>query len=326
MRRLLSIVLAITVMITADSCTNSRSPLSPPSSGKPFEVLVVCNNTLWNSAAGIMIKRMLEQDVPGLPQAEKMFDLSHTDRQHFNQITHLARNIVIIDCDNRHRDKLALKLAHDVYASPQTILLITARDEESLLEELPRYRDYIPALINREELKLMTAEMKNSHNRKAENALQKLFGIKMNIPADISSAKYGKNFAWLSNNSPRVMQNVCIYAYDSDSTPNRENFIRHRDSIMRANIPGETPAMYMKTVAPTVIWEQQGDNFAARGLWEMENDAMGGPFISIVHTGGKDRIIVTEGFVYAPGLKKRYPARRLEAVIYTYKNSTEKRK
>jgi hypothetical protein len=56
----------------------------------------------------------------------------------------------------------------------------------------------------------------------------------------------------------------------------------------------------------------------ARGLWIMRNDAMGGPFVSHsrvdMETG---RVIVVEGFVYAPEKMKRGLMRRLEGSLYT---------
>ena len=49
---------------------------------------------------------------------------------------------------------------------------------------------------------------------------------------------------------------------------------------------------------------------------EMQNDAMGGPFVAYWKPNGK-RIVVTEVFVYAPETKKRNLVRRLEAALYT---------
>ena len=56
----------------------------------------------------------------------------------------------------------------------------------------------------------------------------------------------------------------------------------------------------------------------ARGFWEMTKDVMGGPFVahSQVDTVN-NRVIVVEGFVYAPDKMKRTMMRRLEAALYT---------
>ena len=64
----------------------------------------------------------------------------------------------------------------------------------------------------------------------------------------------------------------------------------------------------------------------ARGLWYMENDMMGGPFVShsmVDEING--RIIVTEAFLYAPNRKKGNMMRKLEASLYTIKLPADKK-
>ena len=51
----------------------------------------------------------------------------------------------------------------------------------------------------------------------------------------------GKDFVWISNNSPTSMTNICIYTSEN------------RDSVMRKNIKGETDDMYMTTNKESVI-------------------------------------------------------------------------
>ena len=56
----------------------------------------------------------------------------------------------------------------------------------------------------------------------------------------------------------------------------------------------------------------------ARGFWKMENDMMGGPFVSHSSVDTvNNRVVVVEGFVYAPEKMKRTMIRRLEAALYT---------
>ena len=56
---------------------------------------------------------------------------------------------------------------------------------------------------------------------------------------------------------------------------------------MKVNLPGAREGMYMET-ADSIFVETRniavkGDYaFEARGLWEMKNDAMGGPFVCLV--------------------------------------------
>jgi hypothetical protein len=55
-----------------------------------------------------------------------------------------------------------------------------------------------------------------------------------------------------------------------------------------------------------------------RGLWKVEGDFMGGPFISISQIDEKrNRIVTVEGYVYAPKFNKREYIRQLEAILYS---------
>lgn len=63
---------------------------------------------------------------------------------------------------------------------------------------------------------------------------------------------------------------------------------------MKANIPGVKEGMYMVTADSIFVEARniavQGDYaYEVRGLWEMENDAMGGPFVSHVRVGPYER-------------------------------------
>jgi hypothetical protein len=60
--------------------------------------------------------------------------------------------------------------------------------------------------------------------------------------------------------------------------------------------------------------------YEVRGLWEMENDMMGGPFISYSQVDTlKNLVVVAEGFVYAPKKEKRELIREMEAALMTFK-------
>ena len=64
-----------------------------------------------------------------------------------------------------------------------------------------------------------------------------------------------------------------------------------------------------------------------RGLWEMRNGALGGPFVSLTRADPVSRkLIVTEGFVYSPSTDKRDLLRLVEASLITlYKKDKPKK-
>ena len=93
-------------------------------------------------------------------------------------------------------------------------------------------------------------------------------------------------------------------------------FAHERHSLLRKNILGEQKGMYMRTASIVSMVHGRYNSVTIRGFWEMQNDAMGGPFVAYWKPNGK-RIVVTEVFVYAPETKKRNLVRRLEAALYT---------
>jgi len=55
-----------------------------------------------------------------------------------------------------------------------------------------------------------------------------------------------------------------------------------------------------------------------RGLWELENGYMGGPFLShSVYDEKRGRIVTVDGYIYYPNQKKRIKLKQLEAIIYS---------
>lgn len=132
----------------------------------------------------------------------------------------------------------------------------------------------------------------------------------MRIPSDMRASKKGKDFIWISNDSPTAMANICIYTSEN------------RDSVMKVNIKGETDDMYMTTTQGSIVTTDVSSDTDTltirRGLWEMHGDAMGGPFVQhIIKHIDKHTTIVAEAFVYAPGTKKRNVLLNTEAALYT---------
>ena len=93
--------------------------------------------------------------------------------------------------------------------------------------------------------------------------------------------------------------------------------------VLKENLPGAFPESYMTTesrfgVDYTPITVNGKYCGVLRGLWKMVGDMMGGPFVSHVRLDEKNnRVVVAEGFVFAPETDKRNFIRRIEAALYT---------
>lgn len=320
--RLLRGFIAALLTVVLCSCDGGTVSMLPKSGGLPYEALVVS----WgDDSAACIVGNILSRDVAGLPQPEPLFDVSLTDSLHFNQTEKLARNIVVVNVDSGQFTRTRIRFEKNVWARPQLVVYINTPSRSGLQAELPSLSNGLVNLMVRFEMNVRISLLAASSNADAEAIVDSMFGCSIKIPTDMKAGKRGHDFIWLSDNAPGGMQNICVYSYPGMDL-SAQKALSARDSVMKENIPGEMPGMYMRTSTPTVISgttvEHGRTIMKTRGLWEMEGDAMGGPFVAhAIVDSLRRRIVVAEGFVYAPEMKKRNLIRQLEASLYTLKLS-----
>lgn len=301
----------------------NRSFLVPMSSGNPYEVMVVADDSIWEGYAGRALDVVLNKPLKGLPQEESTFHVSRITPDNYDRITNLFRNIIIFKIGREYSEP-RFRLLKDEFSSPQMIMTIQGPSVSEVSTFITEQTDFIIKFFSDEEINRAAREFHDEHNIKFAKKVKDMFGCDFYIPVDINKMKIGDNFIWASNDALTGIQNIVIYSYPyaTEKVFRRGVYIALRDSFMKANIPGGKPNQYMATDKNHVDVKNitvRGE-FAqeARGLWHMENDAMGGPFVahSMIDTIN-NRVIVAEGFVYAPDKMKRTMIRRLEAALYT---------
>ena len=310
--------------------TSCGEEIKRKSMGAPFEVMLVCEDDVWDSTAGIAIEQVLDTPVPGLPQKEASFKVTRCNNDGFKITEQAFRNIIMVDISSSH-SKCEFRFDRDIYASPQVVMAIYAPDNKSFGEFVTRNAHVIVDFFTEKEREYQIAELEEKHNKQAVSLMKQKFGCEMKIPSSISGYMQGENFLWFSDfNNPSKVETLsfAVYSYPYTSPENfsKEHFIHMRDSVMKENIPGGEPNSYIQTEAESVTLTDVAYNgkymSVARGLWYMENDDMfgGGPFVShsiVDEENGK--VIVVEAFVYAPNKAKSGFMRKLEASLHTLK-------
>lgn len=310
-------LLLLTAIVALCSCSGGPQSLLPKSGGRPYEVLLVASDR----RCAAVVDSVLTQDMPSLPQREPMFDVSLIDSTRFNQTTRLARCIVIVTVNPAVFTSTRIRYEKNVWARPQLVVYVNTPSASQLSQYMAKAGHRFTSLLTRAEINTAISTLRAGSNRKAESSIRHMFGWNMLIPAEMKAGKTGRNFIWLSDNRPDRMRNICVYSYGG-TTLDAHRALAARDSVMRLNIPGELDGMYMQTTPGSVTaglaTEDGRTVMISRGLWEMRNDAMGGPFVSYsVVDSANSRIIVAEAFVYAPGTNKRNLIRSAEAALYT---------
>ena len=302
-----------------------KSLFTPVSSGRPYEMLVVIDKGMWERPAGRALFDVLDSDVPGLPQPERSFRISQIIPSKFDRGFRILRNIIDVDIQPIYTQP-KLKYSRDSYASPQMIMTIQAPDEQSFEEFVAKNRQVIVDFFTKAEMNRQINVLKEKYSPVVAAKVGSIFGCDVRIPAELERYKEGKDFLWASsdNNSTNTSLNFVIYSYPytDKNTFTKDYFVHKRDSVMKINIPGAREGQYIQTDADYVEVKDfavKGEYaFEARGLWYMENDMMGGPFVSHARVDRPNgRVVVVEGFVYAPEKKKRDLMRKLEAALYT---------
>lgn len=305
------------VILAACACGERHKGIIPDAGGKPYEVLVVSDN---DTARNIM-SDILGHDTDGLPQPEPMFDVSATGTDGYTPTVRMARAIVVVKTDSRQFTATSIKYERDAYARAQIIIYVNTPSAEALKNDIHTVGPHVAQMLTRAEMNTAIGQMSENRNANAGRMADSIVGCAITVPARMRRSKRGNRFVWFSDDAPSGMQNICIYSFDGlNISP--EHIITMRDSIMKANIPGEKPGMYMTTTEESTHWTTEntpsGKIIIGRGLWEMKGDAMGGPFVChCIADSAHNRTIVAEAFVYAPEMKKRNKIRQAEAALYT---------
>ena len=326
------LVVLLTVAASCNRRQNTNKPLlTPSSSGNPYEVMVVAEDSIWDGYAGRALRRVLNKPVPMLPQDEPSFHVTRIRPKNYDRIMNLFRNIIVFKIDDDFRQG-KIKFERNVFAYPQAIVTIHAPNTRVASSYITENTTSIIDFFYNEELNRQVESLNFSYNPIFSDSLKKVLGCDMLIPPDIAKMKIGKDFIWASNDGLQTVQNIVVYAYpySTQKVFDKHSFIALRDTFMGRNIPGYNPGSVMQTNPECVDvrnYTQNGQFIQeVRGLWEMSGDAMGGPFVSQSRVDSvNNRVIVTEAFVYAPSKMKRSMIRRLEASLYTLRMNVKEK-
>ena len=304
--------------------TNKKKLLMPNASGLPYEMLVVMPDDQWERPLGRAVFNVLDTDVPGLPQSERSFRITRIDPSAFNSnMFRIMRNVIKVDIQNIYTQP-KFKFARNVYSYPQMVMTLQAPDEASLAEYVNDNAQSILDFFTKAEMNREIENLREEHNPEVSRLAKEILGVDVWVPWEVNKFKKGKDFLWASTNTGKKDMSIVLYSYPytDKNTFTLEYFLNKRDSVMKANIPGGPEGSYMTTQRDYVYVKDatvQGKYAqVARGLWRVQGDRMGGPFVShsrVDEVNG--RVIVAEAFVYAPESLKRDLIRRMEAALYT---------
>lgn len=316
---------AIILLLFTISCSNQGKQFMHKNiTGKPGEVVVVISKAAWEAEPGEVIRQSLAQPQLALPQDEPLFDLISVPQEAFREIFQSTRNIIQTRISSVTEEP-GVYFKENIWAYPQAVVEIQARNYEEFKQLFTQNSDRISGYLLKAERDRLSNNYREYHDKGVRSTLDTKYDILMNVPPGFQISQEKQNFVWLRYETPDISQAVLLYwfPYSSDSTFTLDYLLQKRDSVLRANVPGPLPGSWMTTerrIEPLFQIVQHNGNYAAdlRGLWRVQNDFMGGPFVMLAELDAyRQRVVVADGYVYAPSKEKRNLIRQMEAMVYS---------
>ncbi len=337
MKRIFTYLLAIAAASLALASCNQRKTqkaLLPNISGKAGEVIVVIEKGLWEGTIGNTLRDTLAADCPYLPQPEPLYTLVNVAPNGFTNMFKVHRNIILINISSTVTEP-GVVFRHDVWAEPQCVIGVNAPNAETALELLKENSRNILTTIEQAERDRVIRNAKKFEERSITPALEALLGGAPHFPSGYQIKAKNSEFIWVTYAPQHVQQSVLAFKYpvvEGEEMMSRESLVTNINSMLQRNVPGMFDDTYMM-IAPAIIpsvayMKYKGLDFAEiRGLWDVHNDYMGGPFVAhaFYSPDGKE-IIVLLAFVYAPKYDKRHYLRQIESILYSFEWKKDEKK
>ena len=309
------------LMLTFFACNNSKPKkvYKLSSSGNINNLLLVIDDDLWAGRVGDVLRENVGSEIYGLPQIEPYFDMRQVPIAVFTDFVRLNRIVLKVQIS----DESGVKYYKDPYASPQTMVVINAKDSDELTALIKTNSTDIVSSFRAVEIR----EKQRRINKSLFNSssIKTSLGVDIRFSSAYRIAKAKDKFFWIRRDTDNGSLNLLLYSTSmkefNNSSLFNEYIIKQRDSVAQSEIPGPNEGDFMitdRSYNPSFFKTKiSGLNvLETRSVWKVNGAFMSGPFVNYCFLDkSNDRFIIAEGFVYAPGKEKREYMLELEAII-----------
>ncbi len=324
---------------------------TPLAVGNINQLTIIADQDTWEGTVGDTLNYYFSGPYPLLPQPEPLLDLKHFTPEQLNAdpLRRELRTYLFI-ADLSDEDSPATQLikrdlgeervrkavedgnfapiaGHDKWASGQLLVYQFANSQDQLIDLI---RKNFPAILKEiykeDEEKIDATVYLDGESNKLNNEVTEKMGIQLRVPNEYFLALSDDKVIWLRKENPKISSNILIYKvkYTDQKQLSGEGLKAIRDSLGKQYITSTEPNSFMRVNdedLPLLIDETTLDGHYAlegRGIWEIVNDFMGGPFVSyLIHNPDKDELVFLDGFLWAPGEDKRDAMQYLNYILHT---------
>jgi hypothetical protein len=300
------------------SCQKKEKQPIQGTSGPINTISVIIDEQLWNGELGDSIRNKFASPVLGLPQEEPLFSINQYPVKLFEGFSTDSRNIIIV----KKEGKTNFEIKENEYTTPQNAIHISGKNTTEIIDILEKNKT---AIINKmRSTEIIENQRINKDSLLNPKKIKDKFNITLEVPSNYNYVMRRKNFIWIKKEISSGNMSLLIYKLPLSAISKYNeinNITRKRDSIGNLYIHGKESRSKMITEAAyspyfSIINLAGKKVYETKGTWEMKNDFMSGPFINYAIIDKKNkRIVVLEGFCYAPSKEKRDLMFELESII-----------
>lgn len=316
-------LLALALLALA-SC-GERKSTKPSSQGPPYEVIVVASDENWEGALGDTIKAVMQENIPVFNSAEPHYTLRRILPNNFKGVAAAHRNIVIVNVGEQYETPRMLA-QYDVQTAPQLVVRLVGPDRESLTQYISDHRNDLVQVFEIAERDRDLTLSRRAEDKILSQKVEEKFGFKITLAKGYLLRSEKPDFMWISREYPLSSQGLVIYSYPytDRSDFSLDSLLSNRNRFVKL-VPGPSDGSYM-TTAPVFVprlthLRIHGRYWAEmRGFWDVENDFMGGPFVSYSTLDTENnRVVTIDCYVYSPDptQMRRNLYRQMEHLIYS---------
>ncbi len=323
-----TILLTLATLLFVVGCRVESSPEAKTTAGYDYQVVVLCDNDIWEGDVADAVCDLLETDIPGLVRPQGYFDIVKqtpaSEATEFDKKYGLLLSINVTPSP----EAPSYSVRENVYAVPQLSLTVKA----STAEQAAQY-----IWENAEELReVMIASERNEYlaaaERKPAKQLMEDFteatGYTMLIPANFSKANPAdETLTWYI----RDYKNKAQYIFAFNTPYDAEAGIQSASADIANAINAKFGTISSKDVSGSRMQINTYRDIMAdiaeindhrllelRGCWEVSTDYMGGSFTSYTIFDPETATATVIVFaLYAPEDNQRLLMHEMEDLIYT---------
>jgi hypothetical protein len=318
-------LVALSALFILASCGNSsetkEKKISTFSNGRMNTINVVMESDQWKGDVGDSLRGILATPALGLPTDEPIFTINQLNTETFKGFHKEKRLILEIIVSEISE----IKIEKNVYALPQTVVKVYGKDNADIAALLSTNEERIVTALKGQELE--ERQRRISKNLQTVDSMKKVMGVSFKFPKAYRYASKEPDFFWMTKDLKIGEMNIMVYevplrTIDRD-TNTIARIIRMRDSVGSRKIPVDNGRFITQTDFAPYLHKITLDNkptWETRGLWEVDGQSMGGPFVNYaIQDKARNRYVILEGFIHSPSLDKRDNMLELDAILRTAK-------